>query len=62
MVFCAKQTVTCGSMQNIHQQLVLCAISSANLPLHIPTVILVRQEVGAALMTIPSLPNSWIWV
>jgi hypothetical protein len=27
-VFCAKQTATCGSMQKIHQQLVLCAISS----------------------------------
>jgi hypothetical protein len=28
MVLCAKQTATCGSMQKIHQQLVLCAISS----------------------------------
>jgi hypothetical protein len=28
MVFYAKQTTTCGSMQKIHQQLVLRAISS----------------------------------
>jgi hypothetical protein len=28
MVFGAKQNATCGSMQNSHQQLVLCAISS----------------------------------
>jgi hypothetical protein len=32
MVFCAKQTSTCGSMQKIHQQLVLCAISSSITP------------------------------